>query len=227
MLLRAGLSPEVLPLAEEAVMSCSVCRKYVRLPNRPQVKIGAGASAFNMRVQADLFMYKEKWILLMIDEATRYKAAGHVTSREHQELLNKMFEIWFVTFGAPFQLVLDQESSLMSHEAGKEMERFSVERVPKGTTAGPAAKQHTGTGLVERHVGLLEITMMKLSAELDRQGLQTSVNDLARECAMSQNMSLNYGGVTPSMAVFGVIPRPFYQDDSAAVTAVMEPCKLT
>ena len=77
-------------------------------------------------------------------------------------VLGKMFEIWFVIFGAPYQLVLDQESSLMSHEAGKEMERFSVERVPKGTTTGAAAQQHTGTGLIERHVGLTEITMMKL-----------------------------------------------------------------
>ena len=96
----------------------------------------------------------------------------------------------------------------MGHEAGRELERFSVERVPKGTTAGPAAKQHTGTGLIERHVGLTEITMLKLHAELDRQGIQISVNDLARESVMSHNLSLNYGGATPSMAVFGVIPRP-------------------
>ena len=220
MLLRAGLSSDILPLAEEAVMSCSVCRKYVRLPNRPQVKSGGGASSFNLRVQADLFMFKEQWILLMVDEATRYKAAGPVGSREHSELLNKMFDIWFVTFGPPAQLVLDQETSLMGHEAGRELERFGVERVPKGTTAGPAGKQHTGTGLVERHIGLLEISMLKLEAELDRQGIKISLGDLARECTMSQNMSLNYGGVTPSMAVFGVIPRPFYQDDSAGVTAV-------
>ena len=152
-------------------------------------------------------MFKEQWILLMVGEATRYKAAGPVRSREHHELLNKMFDIWYVTFGPPAQLVLDQETSLMGHEAGRELERFGVERVPKGTTAGPAGKQRTGTGLVERHVGLLEISMLKLEAELDRQGIQISVGDLARECSMSHNMSLNYGGVTPSMAVFGVIPQ--------------------
>ncbi|OLP86389.1 hypothetical protein AK812_SmicGene32497 [Symbiodinium microadriaticum] len=219
MLLRAGLFGSASP-SRGGVMSCSICRKYVRLPNRPQIKIGAGASSFNLRVQADLFMYKEQWILLMIDEATRYKAAGQVRSREHQELLNKMFEIWFVIFGAPYQLVLDQESSLMSHEACKELERFSVERVPKGATTGAAAQQHTGTGLVERHVGLTEITMMKLSAEMDRQGIVLSTDTLAREIVMSHNMSLNYGGATPSMAVFGIIPRPFYQDDSTGITAV-------
>ena len=132
MLLRAGLSSAVLPLAEEAVMSCSICRKYVRLPNRPQIKIGSGASSFNLRVQVDLFQYKGQWILLMIDEATRYKAASTVSSREHQELLGKMFEIWYVIFGPPYQLVLDQESSLMSHEAGKELERFLVREFPRG-----------------------------------------------------------------------------------------------
>ena len=221
MLLRAGLSSEILPLAEEAVMSCSVCRKYVRLPNRPQVKIGSAASSFNHRVQVDLFMHKETWILLNVDEATRYKTAMAVKSREHQELLNSMFDSWFSVFGPPAQLVMDQETSLMGHEAGRELERFCVERVPKGTTAGPAGQQHTGTGLVERHVGLMEITMLKLEAELDRQGIAITVNDLAKESAMSHNLSLNYGGATPSMCVFGVIPRPFYQDDSSGVTAVV------
>ena len=220
MLLRAGLSSDVLPLAEEAVMSCSICRKYVRLPNRPQVKIGSAASSFNHRVQVDLFMHKESWILLCVDEATRYKTAKAVKSREHQELLNSMFESWFSVFGPPAQLVMDQETSLMGHEAGRELERFNVERVPKGTTAGPASKQHTGTGLVERHVGLMELTMMKLEAELDRQGIAITVGDLAKEAAMSHNISLNYGGATPSMCVFGVIPRPFYQDDGSGITAV-------
>ena len=37
---------------------------------------------------------------------------------------------------------------------------------------------------------------------------------------MSHNMSLNYGGATPSMAVFGVLPRPFYQEDHQGVVAL-------
>ena len=41
-----------------------------------------------------------------------------------------MFESWFSVFGPPAQLVMDQETSLMGHEAGRELERFNVERVP-------------------------------------------------------------------------------------------------
>ena len=220
MLLRAGLTSDILPLAEEAVMSCSICRKYVRLPNRPQVQIGAGAGIFNARVQIDLFQYREVWILLIIDEATRYKAATSVISKDFQEVTRKMMECWIAVFGPPMQLISDQEQSIMSHEAGRELERLQIERIPKGTTAGEAGKQHTGTGLVERHIGLLELTMKKVEAELDRQGISILPHELARECAMSHNMSLNYGGATPSMAVFGVLPRPFYQEDHQGVMAL-------
>lgn len=62
-----------------------------------------------------------------------------------------------------------------------------LERKPKGTTAGTAGKQHTGTGLIERHVGLLKLTMLKIKAELDRQGIVHEVSEIAMEAAMAQN----------------------------------------
>ena len=129
-------------------------------------------------------------------------------------------ECWFAVFGPPVQLISDQEQSMVSHEAGRELERFQIERVPKGSTSGQAGKQNTGTGLVERHIGLLELTMKKVAAELDRQGIAIQPHELSRECAMSHNMSLNYGGATPSMAVFGVLPRPFYQEDGNGIMAL-------
>ena len=62
--------------------------------------------------------------------------------------------------------------------------------------------------------------MLKLAAELDRQGLRLTPGELAKEAAVSHNQSLNYNGATPSMAVFGILPRPFYQDDYNNITAV-------
>lgn len=35
LLRRAGMSGEVIALAREAVQCCAICRKYVRMPNRP------------------------------------------------------------------------------------------------------------------------------------------------------------------------------------------------
>ena len=36
---------------------------------------------------------------------------------------------------------------------------------------------------------------------------------------MAHNSTLNYGGVTPAMAVFGILPRGFYDDEAAGLLA--------
>eukprot|EP00435_Cladocopium_sp_Y103_P051431 s1017_g16.t1 len=56
--------------------------------------------------------------------------------------------------------------------------------------------------------------MFKLHAELQRQGLQPTEAELGQEAAMAQNLTLSYGGVTPAMAVYGTMPREFYNPDS-------------
>ena len=61
---------------------------------------------------------------------------------------------------------------------------------------------------------LMKLTMYKLRAELQRQGLDPEPSELGREAAMSQNITLSYGGVTPTMAVFGTLPRGFYDTES-------------
>ena len=213
LLRRAGMSGEVINLAREAVQQCAICRKYVRLPNRPQMR-AKGAIAFNEAVQMDLFYWENRWFMLLVDEATRFKKCGTIEGQESEDLLKAMLELWIYHFGPPERLVLDQQVSLMSHEAGAEFERLSIERKPRGTTAGPAAQQHTGTGIVERHVQLVKLTMYKLRAELQRQGLQPADAEIAQESAMAQNLTLSYGGVTPAMAVYGTMPREFYNPDS-------------
>jgi len=191
LLARTGMPLEVLNLVGDAVMKCEICRRYVRLPNRPQLKVH-NAGTFNQCVQADLFKIWGDWVLVLIDEATGYKVAVTTQARESQELLQKLLEHWMRYFGPPASLVMDQEGSLMSHETAAEFERLNIERKPRGTTAGAAAAQHTGTGLVERHIGLLRLTMMKLRAELNRQGISYETSEIAMEAAMAQNSTLNY-----------------------------------
>ena len=209
---------EVLNLVSDAVMKCQICRRYVRLPNRPQHKIH-NAGTFNQCIQGDLFKLFGTWIFILVDEATRYKVAVTTNGREGQELQQKLLEHWMRFFGPPGSIIMDQESSLMSHDMAAEFERLNIERKPKGTTAGSAGAQHTSTGLVERHTGLMKLTMLKLKAELDRQGIVAETSEIAMESAMAHNCTLNYGGVTPAMAVFGVLPRGFYNDESPGVLA--------
>lgn len=56
LLARAGMPVEVLNLVSDAVMKCSICRRYVRLPNRPQTKINNAGTLYQC-VQADLLNF--------------------------------------------------------------------------------------------------------------------------------------------------------------------------
>ena len=211
LLRRAGQPQEVLALASEAVAGCVVCRKFVRLPNRPQVRAG-GATVFNDTIQLDLFVLDGTTYLLILDEATRFKTCSVPEGQESEQLLKSLFTSWIQMFGPPARVVLDQQASLMGHETG-----LSIMRCPRGTTQGHGADQHTGTGLVERHVELMKLTIQKLRAELQRQGLHPEPEELGQESAMAHNQTINYGGATPCMSVLGVLPRGFYDPESAGV----------
>eukprot|EP00435_Cladocopium_sp_Y103_P043141 s692_g12.t1 len=165
----------------------------------------------------DLMHWEGEWYMLLVDEATRFKACGTIQGQNAEDLMQALLNLWIYIFGPPERLVMDQQVALMSHDIGGEFERLGVERSPRGTTAGHGADQHTGTGIVERHVQLMKLTMFKLRAELQRQGLNPQPDEIGRESAMAQNLTLSYKGVTPAMSVFGVLPRGFYEVESEGV----------
>ena len=216
LLRRCGMDSDVLEVAREAVQECSICRKFTRLPHRPQTRVG-GATAFGDTIQIDIFHLQDILYLLMIDEATRYKMCQVLPGQDSEQIMEVLLKSWIYLFGPPTRIVMDQQVSLMSHESGVEFERFNITRVPKGTTSGHAAAQHTGTGLVERHVQLIKMTMLKLQAEMTRQGITLEESEIAGESAMAHNITLNYGGVTPAMCVFGTLPRGFYEADGKGI----------
>ena len=211
LLRRCGMDVDVLDLAKEAVQECHICRKFVRLPHRPQMRVG-GAISFGDTLQIDLFFLQDTTYLLMIDEATRFKMCRVLPGQDSERIMEALMKSWIYLFGPPSRIVMDQQVSLMSHESGMEFERLNITRVPKGTTSGAAANQHTGTGIVERHVQLMKLTMLKLQAEMSRQGVTSENDEMAGEAAMAHNITLSYGGVTPAMCVFGTLPRGFYEE---------------
>jgi len=117
----------------DAVMKCQICRRYVRLPNCPQLKLH-NAGTFNQCVPADLFMLWDQKFLFMVDEATRYKVAVAVDSREAEELQRKMLHHWMRFFGTRAALIMDQETSLMSHETCAKFERLNIKETERNNT---------------------------------------------------------------------------------------------
>ena len=208
-LIRCGMPYEVWKLTSDVVASCPICRKYSRAHRRPQHRGAALSSQFNDVVQIDLFRFQEEWYLLTIDEATRYKIATRCEGRELSNIMDALMRSWIRYFGPMRVLVSDQERSMMSVDAGSELQRLGITRQPGGTTTKHQGKQHTATGLVEKHVDLTKITMAKIQSEAERWGLEITGETLAAEASQAQNTVINIGGYTPSMCVFGILPKGF------------------
>ena len=208
-LVRCGMPYEVWKLAADAISTCAICRKYARAHRRPQSKGTNLSRHFNDLVQIDLFKFDDSWFLLAVDEATRYKVATLCQGRELQHIFSALMRGWMRYFGPMRTLVSDQETSVMSVEAGSECQRLGIRRQPAGTTTGAQGKQHSTTGLVEKHIDLTKLTMLKLKAEAERWGIEIEKEELAAEAAMAQNLTISYGGYSPTTMVFGVLPRGY------------------
>ena len=180
---RCGQPWEVVQLAAEAVASCAVCRKYSRAGRRPQHRGAHLSPSFNDLVQMDVFQFQDHLFMLVIDEATRYKVATSCPGRYLKDILGTLMKCWIRYFGPMKIFVTDQQSALMTIEAGQEFQRLGIERRPAGTTTKKQGQMHTTTDLVERHIGLL-----KIQAESGRYGIELGMEELAAEAAMSQNL---------------------------------------
>ena len=219
LLSRSGMPASVLKLIPEIVARCSICSKFRPVASRPKVRV-SHPTTFNEEVQLDYFKLWDTWFLLIIDVATRYKTAVMVAGRDLSSGLRAVLQHWLRYFGPMKIMVSDQESCWMGHEAAAELERLGVRRLPAGATRGGAQGQHTATGIVEKHIDLVKLTMMKLRAEAERQGLPVDYQDLAAEASFAQNCTLNLGGYSPHTLVTGTLPMPFYDLDTPGLQAV-------
>jgi hypothetical protein len=162
----------------------------------------------------DVFQFQDHLFMLVIDEATRYKVATSCPGRYLKDILETLMKCWIRYFGPMKIFVTDQQSALMTIEAGQEFQRLGIERRPAGTTTKKQGQMHTTTGLVERHIDLVKMSMLKIQAESGRYGIELEMEELAAEAAMSQNLTMSVGGYTPSILLFGLLPRGFLEPDA-------------
>ena len=204
---RCGQPWEVVQLAAEAVASCAVCRKYSRAGRHPQHRGAHLSPSFNDLVQMDVFQFQDHLFMLVIDEAMRYKVATSCPGRYLKDILETLMKCWIRYFGPMKIFVTDQQSALMTIEAGQEFQRLGIERRPAGTTTKKQGQMHTTTGLVK-------MSMLKIQAESGCYGIELEMEELAAEAAMSQNLTMSVGGYTPSILLFGLLPRGFLEPDA-------------
>ena len=167
-------------------------------------------------IQADAFnLFDMDWNL-MIDECFRYKQTEHLSDHSYASWVKTFMTGWFRFFGPPVILTVDQEGSLKGDELGMLCDRFRIQRRLVGSdgssNADKSGSKHTQTGLVERHIGLVKSTALKMHADYLEQGMPTDKDAkivILHETSMAHNSLFVINGVSPNMGIFGQLPREF------------------
>ena len=115
-------------------------------------------------------------------------------------------------------MLCDQEGALSGDAFAAVCDQIKTDRWLAGSDPHHLGRggKHTATGLAEKHLDFLKLSMLKMHADCLEQGVVATPSEICSECMMASNTILTYGGATPSMAVIGVNPRELSEFDGGA-----------
>ena len=173
-----------------------ICLKYKKVKPKPIVGFPL-AKEFNETVAMDLKHWSGNTCLLhIIDHFTRFSASCVIHSKQKEVIVQKIFQIWIVTFGHPQSFLVDNGGEFATDEFITFCENLNI--YIKTT----AAESPWSNGLVERHNAVLGLTVEKTVVD-SKCNLDTSV-----AWAVSAKNSLrNVNGFSPNQLVFGRNPN--------------------
>ena len=102
----------------------------------------------------------------------------------------------------------------MSDAATSDFSRLNITRLPIGK-GGSNTK-----GLVERHIALTKLGMLRLHSMCVKENIDVGYNGLIWEMCMAQNLMLEYRGGIPQQALFGHVGNAVFDMDGEAIEAV-------
>ena len=158
---------------------------------------------------------------MFIDELFKYKQTDVIDDRTFQTLSSVWLQVWIRFFGPPVNFTVDQEGALASTECAMMCDRFNTRRILAGSDPqrGKIGGKHTKTGLAERHIALLKLTILKTWADILSQGLSVTKRDAISESGMAHNALLSFQGVTPNQGVLGVSIKDYFELDNDSCDA--------
>ena len=162
---------------------------------------------FNNRVYMDLAFWDNKIILHMVDFATSYSEAWHISSRNLDTVLLTMDRIWNHKHGDFQELVVDQEFDNSKMTAWCEERRIKLIPAP--------SRRHNKAGVVERKNRVIKDILEKLTDTNLKQERNFN-NILAKSVFLSNIMHGNrllssfemVRGYTPSLSGTGSLKVP-------------------
>jgi hypothetical protein len=178
---------------------CDVCSRTGTAPRRFKLTMGMDDVQFNHVVAVDVMFLDGKMVLHMVDEATHFQAASFLKNGSAEETWNVLSRSWSRMYlGPPDFLRIDQGTNFTAREfvdsaAG---EGISVLEAP---IECPTTMSH-----VERYHGPLRLAYTRIRADDPSMSQENSLQ-MAVKCV---NDTVGPEGLTPTLLVFGSLPRP-------------------
>ena len=175
--------------------SCKICQEYRRPSPRPVIGMPL-ATEFNEVVAMDLKKFQGRWILHLIDHLSRFSAACFLQSKNPEEVIDKIFQIWISIFGPPKRFLSDNGGEFSNQQFHSLCESFNI------TVMTTAAEAPWSNGLCERHNAVLADMLEKTVAD-NKCTLKTALSWSIH----AKNSLANVHGFTPYQIAIGYTPR--------------------
>ena len=189
-----GDDKELIKSIEEVQKTCKICNEYAKPTPRPVVGL-SHASAFNETVAMDLFSFRGKIILHLIDHLTRFSVAYLCNSKEPKEIIKAIFLAWISIFGAPSKFLFDNGGEFANERMKELGERMNIRLMHT------AAESPWSNGLVERHNATLKDMLERIMAEGD-----VTLPVALAWASQAKNALANVHGFSPAQLTFGQNP---------------------
>ena len=180
---------------DEISNNCETCQKFRVTPPKPSVTFPL-ASKFNETVAMDLKEMQNKYILHLIDHATRYAAAAVIPNKKKETIVKGILEYWVRIFGSAGKFLFDNVGEFVNKDVTDFAESFNI------NIATTAAESPWSNGLVERHNGILADAINKTV-----QGSNCTLEMAVHWAICAKNSLLNVHGFSPNQLVFGMNPN--------------------
>ena len=183
-------------IIDNIIDGCEGCILKRKTPDRPVVAMNM-ANDFNQILSVDLKIWKDKYILYMIDVFTRFTVGEIIKDKQPETIVNTIMRYWIKYFGTMGGMISDNGGEFVSHLMNEVTSQLGVSHHTTG------AESPWQNGCNERNHAVCDSMLHGVIRDHPDMPLSTA---LAWACT-AKNTLTNVYGYSPYQLVLGQNPR--------------------
>ena len=152
--------------------------------------------------------------MVCVDDCIRVTTVWYIEFKDFSTLEQAFRHSWIRRFGPPSRLRSDKEGALSSEQFAAYCEKLNI--TLELVTAG---EHHGFLGPLDRRVKIIRLHAPILLDLLAEECLSIEHADLSAELELDLNTGLSYSGITPYQCLYGMNPRPVFNDEFEGLSA--------